>query len=347
MKVSQVIELTKEWVELDGTRIPGFCGAYVTGGINAISPDALFPLYRDVDLIIVLQTEGRSSQQNLELAYRGLILECGFKGLDEYLIPEDVLANPHIAPNLIKNSILSDPTGQLTKTQQVVAQEFARRKWVLARCEYEKKRALGHLEEMSRANTPFEVITQLLWFANFLSGLVAVASLKTPTHRKCLVLMKELLQNQERLDLHERLLDVLGYRNFSREKVAFYLQECAITFDRAVEVNRTPSLFDIKLHPHIRPYAIEGAQEIIDEGNHREAMFWIEIFFAISFAAIQNDAPDHEKPRFQTTFRQLLSDRGLSTPKDWRSHLSQANDLKDEIFKAADEIVKCNPKITD
>jgi hypothetical protein len=347
MKVRQAIELTKEWVELDGTQIPGFCGAYLVGGINAMSPDAPFPPYCDVDLHIVLQTEGKSSQENLELAYRGLILECGFKGLNEYSPPEAVLANPHIAPNLVVNSILVDPTGQLTIIQQSVAQEFARRKWVNARCEYEKKRTLGHLEELRQANTTFEVLTQLYWVANFLSGLVAVASLKTPTHRKGLVLMKDLLQKQGRLDLHERLLDILGYRNLSREQVVFYLQECAITFDRAVEVKQTPSFWDIKLHPHLRPYAIEGAQEMIDEGNHREAMFWIEMFFVISLAAILKDAPDTEKPRFQTTFKQLVSDLGLSTPEDWRAHLIQADDLKNEVFKVADDIVKYNPKITD
>jgi hypothetical protein len=347
MKVRQAIELTREWGDLDGRKIPGFCGAYLVGGINAMSPDAPFPSYCDVDLHIVLRSGGKDSQENLELAYRGLILECGFKGLGEYALPEVVLANPHIAPNLVVNSILADPTGQLTEIQQMVAQEFARRKWVIARCDYEKKRAVEHLEKLRQANTPTEVITQLIWYANFLSGLIAVASLATPTHRKGLVLMQNLLQKQGRLDLHENLLDVLGYKYFSREKVAFYLQECAITFDRAIEVKRTPSFWDIKLHPHLRPYAILGAQEMIDEGYHREAMFWIEMFFAISLFAILNDAPDLEKPRFQTTFKQLLSDRGLITPREWQYHKDQADNLKNEFFNIADDIVEHNPKIID
>jgi hypothetical protein len=347
MNVRQVIQLAKEWVQLYGSQIPGFCGAYLTGGINAMLPDALFPSYRDVDLIIVLHEGGKSTQHNLELEYEGLILECGFKGLAEYQSPESVLANPHIAPSLAVDTILSDPTGLLTRTHQVVAKEFARRRWVVARCDYEKKRALGHLEQLSQADSPFEVLTQLLWFAHFLSGLIAVASLKLPTHRKALALMKELLHSQDRLDLHEELLTVLGYADMSPEKVGFYLQECAVAFDRAVAVKRTPSSWGFKLRPHIRPYAIEGAQEMIDEGHHREAMLWIEAFFAIALVAIQNDAPQEEKPRFQATFGRLLSDLGLTTPDDWASRLRQAGSLADEVFKAADDIVEHNPGVMD
>ena len=51
MNVSQIIELTKEWVELHGSKIPGFMGAYLVGGVNFMSPDEFFPAYRDVDLV--------------------------------------------------------------------------------------------------------------------------------------------------------------------------------------------------------------------------------------------------------------------------------------------------------
>jgi hypothetical protein len=347
MNVRQVIQLAKEWVRLYGSQIPGFCGAYLTGGINAMPPDAPFPPYRDVDVHIVLEEGGKSTQDNLELEYEDLILACGFKGRAEYRPPESVLTNPHIAPNLAVDSVLSDPTGLLTEIQQVVAKEFARRRWVVARSEYEKKRALEYLEPLSQADSPFEVLLGLWWFASFLSGLVAVASLKLPTHRKALVLMKELLQSQHGSDLHEGLLTVLGYADMSPEKVGFYLQECTVAFDRAVAVKRRPSYWGFKLRPHVRPYAIDGAREMMDESHHREAMYWIEAFFVIALAVIQNDAPEEEKPRFQATFGRLLSDLGLRTPDDWRSRLRQARKLADEVFRVADDIVVHNPGVMD
>ena len=347
MNVRQVIQLAKEWVELHGQQMPGFCGAYLTGGINAMPPHAPFPSYRDVDVIIVLEEGGKGSQENLELEYKGLILECGFKGLAEYESPESVLANPHLAPNLVVDSILSDPTGLLTRTHQVVAKEFARRQWVVARSDYEKNRTLGHLEQLRQASSPFEVLTQFWWFANFLSGLIAVASLETPTHRKALVLLKELLQPQDRLDLHEELLSVLGFADLSQVKVASYLQECAAAFDRAVAVKQTPFPWDIKLHPHVRPYAIEGTQEMINEGYHREAVFWIEPFWVLSLVAIQNDASEEEKLRFQAAFGRFLGDLGLRTPADWQFRQEKARELTEDAFRVADEIIDGHPNIVD
>jgi hypothetical protein len=90
----------------------------------------------------------------------------------------------------------------------------------------------------------------------------------------------------------------------------------------------------------------------------RIIIWWIEWYEAdvyyeevvmkvISLFAILNEAPISEKPRFQTTFKRLLSDRGLITPRDWQSHKNQANDLAIEVFNIADDIVKYNPKIID
>jgi hypothetical protein len=347
MEVGQVIEQVKEWVLGEGSEIPGFCGTYLVGGINAMPSDEPFPYYCDVDLHIVLKEGGKSSDANLEVSYNGLILECGFKGLDEYSSPEAVLANPHIAPNLVVNSIISDPTGQLTRVQREVAEAFAQRQWVMARCAYEKERTLGHLEQLRQVKTPFEATVQLYWVANFLAGLIALASLKTPTHRKALVLMKELLQGQGHLDLHEKLLDLLGYKHLRTDQVEFYLRECAAAFDCAIEVKKTPSFWDMKLRPHVRPYVIVGAQEMMDAGYYREAMFWIEVFLAISIAAIQNDAPDADRLRFRNSLRQLFEDLGRSTPDDWASRYLQACLVKDDIFDVADVILQSNPNIID
>jgi hypothetical protein len=86
---------------------------------------------------------------------------------------------------------------------------------------------------------------------------------------------------------------------------------------------------------------------MIDEGHHREAMFWIEAFWTLALMAIQNDAPEEEKPRFQAAFERLLDDVGLRTPADWQSRLQKAGKLTEEVFKVADEIVDGNPQIAD
>jgi hypothetical protein len=139
----------------------------------------------------------------------------------------------------------------------------------------------------------------------------------------------------------------LGCAGMDREQVNFYLEECAAAFDLAVTVKQGPTFWGFKLRPHIRPYAIEGAQEIIDGGSHREAMWWITFFFVISLVAIQADAPDEDKPRFLATFQRLLNDLGMGTPADWQARHQQGRILAESVFQVADENIESNPNIKD
>jgi hypothetical protein len=45
MRVSQVIEIAKEWVEENVSQLPGFCGAYLGGSLSRMQKDASFPTY--------------------------------------------------------------------------------------------------------------------------------------------------------------------------------------------------------------------------------------------------------------------------------------------------------------
>jgi len=140
---------------------------------------------------------------------------------------------------------------------------------------------------------------------------------------------------------------VMGSGHMTRLQVKAYLQEATRAFDRAVEVYQTPVPYGFKLHSHVRPYLVEGTQEMICPGQHREAMYWIPIFHWISNLALQNDAPEKEKTRFQVGFDRLLDDMGLGTLEDWAARAEQARALAEEIFQVADEIVAQNPDIVD
>jgi hypothetical protein len=159
--------------------------------------------------------------------------------------------------------------------------------------------------------------------------------------------MRELLEPVARSGLCEKALHVLRSAQMTRPPVKGYLQEAMRAFDRAAEVYQTPAPYGFKLHPHVRPYFAEGTQELIREGYHREAAFWIWVCHWLSNVALQNDATEEEKPQFQAGFDRLLSGLGLSTPQDWACRVEQARALADEVFQAADDIVAQNPEIVE
>jgi hypothetical protein len=346
MNVGQVIELAREWVETEGSQTPGFCGAHLMGALNHAPRDAPFPAYKDVDLNLVV--EGAPGGEPHEIFFKGLILEYGVLDVKRYRSPATVLSDPELASNLAVDSILSDPKGTLAALQSVVAREYAQRRWVQARCASAKNDVLQGFQGLQLAASPDQARLILwLYVTMGLTGTVALADLKPPTHRRSLIQMKTLLEQYGREDLQEAMLELLGFAHLRSAQVEVHLHNMAEAFDRAVQVTRTPVPGSFKLHPHVRPYLVDGAQEMIDESHGREAMLWIWFGLAIANGAIQADAPEDEKPHFQAMADQLYADMGWSGLQDVASHLPQARKLADELFRVADAIVAGHPDIAD
>ncbi len=339
LPVAEVVGIVREWVDLQARHLPHFAGAYLWGGITALPADAQFPLYRDVDVVVV--TEG-AHDDNREIPYRGLMLEVIALDLAAHRNAEAVLANPSHGPNMAATQILADPTGILVPLQQAVAAHYGRRRWIQARCEAEKASAEQSLAAMRQASMPVEILDSVREFLGALSGLLAVAQLKRPTTRRTLTLLRELLEAHGRLDLHEAALTLMGCAHLSRAEVQAMQDQCAIAFDRAVEVYQTPTPYGFAMRPHLRPYHVQGAQEMIDEGNHREAMFWITCLDT-AYIVLQNDAPAAEKPVFAAQFRAMHDALGYTSLEGWAERVAAAERLAEEIYHIADALVALHP----
>lgn len=345
MTVEQVIERTKEWVNMQAEQLPGFLGAHLMGGIASMAPSDPFPAYRDVDLHIILNDDAPG--ENAEALYKGLMIEAGFRQQADYNTPEVVLADPVIAGHMAVPSILSDPTGFLTRLHEAVAREYARRKWVQARCEAEKREAFSMLEIAAHIPDPLSAFGLLGYAGTYVSAVLALASLKAITGRRSYVQMRHILENWGRTDLYERLLGVIGFPQTSREQVERYLQDAAEAFDLAVRVKRTPHRFGHKMYAHLRPYLVEGAQEMMGEGYYREAMGWTMAFYSSSMQIIQIDAPSQLTTSMQAKFDECMSKFGLDGAVSWEMRVEEATAIFREVFMLADEIIACNPAIFD
>ena len=119
-----------------------------------------------------------------------------------------------------------------------------------------------------------------------------------------------------------------------------------LAFDRSVEVYHTPTPYGFTIRPHLRPYLSEATQEMIDEGNHREAMFWISALAGESYLVLQNDAPEEEKPEFAAQLRAMYVALGYAdTPADvWAARGASAEHLAHEIYRIADALAGLQPE---
>ncbi len=344
LPVREVVAIVQEWVDLHARHLPDFAGAYLWAGITALPPDAPFPLYRDVDVVVVLP-EG-AQDDTVEVFYRDVMLEVISLDLKAHQDAEAILSNPSHGPNMATTQILADPTGILTPLQRKVAADYGRRRWILARCEKEKVSAEKHLAAMRVASTPQERLDSVWAFLSALSGLLAVAQLKRPTTRRTLALFGELLDEQGRSDLHEAALTLFGSAHISREDVQAMLDRSVGAFDRSVEVYKTLTPYGFTIRPHLRPYLSEASQEMIDEGNHREAMFWITALAGESYLVLQNDAPDAEKSGFTAELHTMHASLGYADVSDdaWAERVASAEHLAQEIYRMADALAALRPE---
>ena len=345
--VEQVIERTKEWVSIQAEQFPAFLGAHLMGGITSMALSDPFPTYRDVDLHIILKDGSDIPGENAELLYNGLMIEAGFRRQTDYRTPEVILADPVIATHMAVPSILSDPSGFLTRLHEGVAGEYARRKWVQLRCEAEKREAFGKLEFAARTPDPLSAVGLLGYAGVCVSAVLALASLKAITGRRGYIQMRRILESWGRADLYERLLEVVGIASTSRQQAEHYLQDGASAFDIAVKVKRTPHPFGHKMYAHLRPYLVEGAQEMIEEGYYREAMGWTMAFYSGAMQIIQIDAPAHLTPHMQAKFDECMKQFGLDGTVHWETRIEEAKAIFREVFILADKIIACNPAIFD
>lgn len=345
MYVRDAISLAQEWVDQEAARLPHFVGAHLMGSVATLSADTPFPPYRDIDLNVVVA--GTRAVEVHDIPYRGRLLEYGLLGWQAYASAEAVLSSPELAPNLVAPTILADPWGRLGPLQRVVAQEFTQRRWVVARCAGMRRAVDQLLATLPTTATRGGAYFGLVRLVVDLAGAVALAALRPPTHRRALIVQHELLAQHDVLPLHEAALDVLGVAHFDADRAESYLGAAAAAFDRAVTVRRTPIPYGFKLQAHVRPYMLEGSQEMISAGYPREAMIWIAGTLVLANQTIQLDAPAEERPVFQASVDQLLDEAGLRAPGALAGRRAAAAQLAGEMAALVERLIATNPAIRD
>lgn len=312
------------------------------GAITSMSADTEFPHDSDLDMMLVV--DGPTiTKDPLDEFYRGMAIEAGLRGKEEYDSADKVLANPEIADHIAAGAILSDPTGLLGAIQPAVAREFARQHWVRERCAEEKRRYEMSIAGVAESREPMEALILMTLAIHNLASVVPVAQLVPPTHRKSLVLLRRELDATGRLDLFEEVLEVSGVAGLTVAQVQSYADRTAQAFDRAIQVHRTRVPFDFKLRPHLRPYLIDGSQSLIDMGHHREAMPWIAAGLFLCCSVLLVDAPESERPRYAALRDDLLQDMGFGDAANRSLRLRHADRVKESIYALADEIVASRP----
>jgi hypothetical protein len=346
MNAEQARAIAKAWVDQAGMHIPEFAGAVLHGSINWLEDCAVVAPTSDVDIIVLLSGAEIPTAPG-KFLHEDLLLDISYLAEAEVDSAEAVLGNSHLAGSFRKGAVLADPTGRLAEVTNVVARDYAKRRWVVERCKHACRKALDHLASLDESAPLPDQVTAVLFGAGVTTHVLLVAGLRNPTVRNRYVAVRELLAEHDRLDIHEELLGLLGSAEMDQRRVERHLDTMTEAFDVAKEVVRTQFFFGSDISDVARPIAVDGSRELIDRGYHREAMFWIAATWSRCMKILATDAPPDHYAQFLPGYRAMLADLGLGSYADLAERADRIRNYLPQLWAAAATIIAPNPELVD
>ena len=343
MLVHAAKALAWQWVLTAGQQLPGFAGAFYHGSVNWLAADATLAPTSDLDLMLVFDQPPPVKLG--KFVYQGVILEVSYIASAEVQTAEQILAQSHLAGSFMGPSIIADPTGHLTALQAVVARDYTKREWVVKRCEDVRAKLLRNLDSIKAAD-PFHVqVSAWLFGTGLTTHLPLVAGLENPTVRRRYLAARTLLRTYGYLNFYEELLGLLGCRTLRPQQVNEHLKSLTVAFDAAKAVVKSPFFFAADINDLARPVAIDGSRELIERGDHREAIFWIVATYARCQLIFQHDGSPALLAQFTSGFQRLLADLGIASSADLIQRGAQVKAFLPRLWHVTEAILTINPRI--
>jgi hypothetical protein len=337
MRVDAARAIARDWVLREAAGLPGFRGAYTAGSVNWLPDDADLPAASDLDVMVVLDGDGVTAGRR-KLIQDGVLLEVSTVPLDLLRSPEQVLGDFALVGGFRLPSVIADPTGHLTALQTEVARRFTEPAWVRRRCEHARSRSLLYLDAIEEAKPLNYQLIGWAFGTSVTTLIPLVAALRNPTVRRRYVAVRELLAEHDRLDLYERLLTCLGAARISRAQTEHHLDALAELYDATVRAMTTAFPFSADISPLSRHVAIGGSCELIEQGLHREAVFWLVVTSARCLEVLATDAPGLI-PRFEPQIRALLADLGIRSFADFEATREITRAVLPDVMAFAETLI--------
>ena len=346
MRVDEAKWIARQWVAkwrtTESATDAGFLGAFFHGSVNGWAADALVPVGSDVDVMLVFATAPPVKPG--KFIYRDLLLEVSTLPWDALGSPEHLLGRYNLAGSFSVPSIIADPTGELTRLNRVVIEQFAQRRWVVRRLADAQANVLRHLQRLDTCAPLHDQVTSWLFGTGVMTHVLLVAGLRNPTVRTRYRAVKDLLDTYGMPALYATLLEFVGCRQLSPTHVQRHLTALGPLFDTAAAAMRSPFPFGADITPGARSIAIEGSRALIQQHEHQEAVFWIVATYSRCLKVLEVDAPD-QLPRFANAYRALLADLGIDKAADLHARSRRVVVYLPTLMEAAEAIVAANPHI--
>lgn len=344
MKVAFARSAASKWVLEHASGISNFMGAYFSGSTVGMSDDFILSPASDIDVVIVFANAAPALKLG-KFMYQGTLIEVTYISWSQLSSVEAVLSSYHLAGSFRINTIIMDPTGQLSGLQTQVSRHFYELEWVRRRCENARERIENGLSLIDISSPLHDQVTSWLFPTGVTTHVLLVAALRNPTVRLRYFAVHDVLVEYGFTSIYEDLLTLLGCSQLSPKLVEHHLAELVRTFDAAASVAKTPFFFSSDITASARPIAIDGSLALIGAGFHREAVFWIVATFARCLKILAVDASTEQYADHAPAFKALISDLGISASDDLLNRAEAVIQFLPLLMETSEAIMKANSEI--
>ncbi|WP_219834564.1 hypothetical protein [Paenibacillus sp. R14(2021)] len=343
MQIKAAKQTAIRWVMEHASTEIGFRGAYFSGSTIGMSDWAELPPSSDIDIVIV--TAGDVAPPKLgKFLYSGVLLEVTYLSRRELASAEEVLGSYHLAGSFRMDTIIADPEGYLRKLQADVARHYAEAAWVRRRCSDALLRIENGLRAIDADAPLHDKVTSWLFPTGVTTHVILVAALRNPTVRLRYLAARETLADYGQSELYSEFMRLLGCTNLTPERAEAHLDELSCTFDLAAAAGRTPFFFSSDITPAARSIAIDGSRALIQDGSHREAVFWIIATFARCHKILAADAPGWHAERLPA-FQAAIAELGITSTAELFKRAEAVTAFLPALREAAEAILSNNPAV--
>jgi hypothetical protein len=128
----------------------------------------------------------------------------------------------------------------------------------------------------------------------------------------------------------------------NRTTVERHLASLEGAFDEAAGVVRTPYAFASDISAAARPISIDGSRDLIDQGYHREAVFWLVATYGRCLHILHQDGTPEQYARHQLGLEGLLADLGIHEPDELERRSGRVLARAPGIWDTAEAILAIN-----
>lgn len=259
------IAIATRWIA--ASNLP-FQAAFISGSAASADPQLPHDPASDIDCYLIVSgdpPEGKIGKFTVD----GVLLDVSWLS---WLQVKHAQSHAVLASLLRFGRIVRDCDGQLTRLHRDVIAHFDDADMIALRLDDMRARIRNGLAIDSAHLPDPEQVMNWLFPATLATHMPLVAACAPLTVRKRFLAAKRVMSPEG----YESLLALYGFNDIDPGQAQEWLDDTAILFDAAAPVAAQSSRFWASdIQADARTVAIDGSQQLIDAGNHREALYWI------------------------------------------------------------------------